>query len=297
MEYKVKKSTNIKENFKIIIGKTAKVINDYKKELNTSDNNNNNNSSPLDKLISSNHYSDTKSVHNYYPDDVIGITTTITTTKQQRNNLKQRLIYEELYKNNVEITRGKYLKGFFKYPIYFYNQQDFDEEILENPLDGGSHKFKSSGCGVVSMSIVVSTFLGKNITPIDLAKIAFKTGSYTGDNNGTYINKIPDTIAEYGLNAELVKNDSNGRLKVLNALKSGNALVIVNVRRNDNVEPQFTLGGHYMVLTDLNDDNEVYVVDPNNGLERGTGKYWSFEKNIVPQLQTIEDGCFVIITE
>ena len=284
--------SNIKSNYTSYSSSNGNYSHTIRKHNTTNGNySGSNNSQTVSHIVDSSYYSDTNSEYNYYPDGVISISA----DNDIIERLKLRQKYQDKY--DTDIKNGSYIYDVFKYPIYYFNQKDFEQEILENPLDGGSHKFSTSGCGVVAMATVISTFLKRNIEPTELSDVVFKTGSYTGDNNGTYIEFIPDTLKEYGLDAEIIKNTSNGRLKVLNALKSGNALVMVNVRANDAVEPQFTLGGHFMILADLAPNGDVYVVDPNDGFGRKTGRYWSFNKNIVPQLQTKEIGCFVIVKE
>ena len=199
-------------------------------------------------------------------------------------------------KYDKDIKNGKMYYSLFKYPIYYYNQGDFNQEVCKNPIDGQSHTIAKSGCGITTMSMIVSTFLGKNIEPTEIGEVAYKTGSFTGDGMGTHIDKIPDTLREFGLKATPVANDESGRQQVKDALRSNDSLVIVNVGPGN-----FTKSGHYMLLADMNVSDNVYVLDPNCNPERhpergNTNRYYNFDY-ICSEVQTSVDKPFIIVSE
>jgi len=210
---------------------------------------------------------------------------------------KRKKLRDEIAKKyDININNGKYFYTLFKQPIYYYNQGDFNQEVCKNPVDGKSHTIASSGCGITVMSMLVSSFLQRNIEPTEIGEVAYSTGSFTGDGQGTHIEKIPDTLKEYGLSASLIENNSSGYQKVKEALRSNNSLVVVNVGPGN-----FTKSGHYMLLADMNDENQVFVLDPNCNPERhpergNTNRYYDFDY-IVNQVQTSNDTPFIIVSE
>ena len=224
------------------------------------------------------------------------LTLTGATMGNAASELRKRRREEIAKKYDNEIKNGKMYYTLFKNPVYYYNQGDFNQEVCSNPVDGKSHTIASSGCGIVSMSMVISTFLKRNIEPTEIGETAYKTGSFTGDGMGTHIEKIPDTLSEYGLNATLVGNDALGRKQVEDALKSNNSMVIVNVGPGN-----FTKYGHYMVLADMNNSDQVYVLDPNCNPEKhpergNTNRYYNFDY-ICSEVQTSVDKPFIIVSE
>ena len=225
-----------------------------------------------------------------------GINTVSSPSDATKLEERRKLRQEIAKKYEKEINHGKYFYDLFKLPIYYYNQGDFNQEVCKNPVDGKSHTIASSGCGITSMAMVISTFLQKNVEPTEIGEVAFSTGSFTGDGNGTYVDKIPDTLKEYGLNARLVENNASGQQQVKDALRSNNSLVIINVGPGN-----FTKYGHYMLLADINDKNEVYVLDPNCNPERhpergNTNRYYDFDY-MASEVQTSNNTPFVIVSE
>ena len=76
---------------------------------------------------------------------------------------------------------------------------------------------------------------------------------------------------------------TNSGTEVINALKTGNSLVIAHMGKG-----YFTNNGHYIVLSETRDDGKVYVHDPNNKMnksDRNTGNGWYDINDIVDQLK------------
>lgn len=243
----------------------------------------------------------TNTFKNYFSQSNAPYSSTVMTFNEESSsptksaNERKRIREELAKKYSKEIKNGKMYNYLFKYPVYYYNQGDFNQDVCKTPVDGMSHTIAKSGCGITCMAMLVSTFLQRNVEPTEIGETAFKTGSFKGDGFGTNVSKIPDTLAEYGLKAKGVSGDYNGQKLVKEALKSNNALVIVNVGPGN-----FTAGGHYMLLTDINSYNEVFVLDPNSNPEKypergNTNRYYDFDY-ICSQLQS-NDTPFIIVTE
>lgn len=145
-------------------------------------------------------------------------------------------------------------------PVY-YSQHD--SEWGSNSY--GSGTISSSGCGPTSIAMVISTLTDKKVTPDQMAKEAEDNGYKT--SGGTDSNFFYYVAKEYGFKIRPRTSNINN---ALDALKSGNCMVIVSVTKkgsslNSNSEGYFTGGGHFMVITAVDDNNNVTVYDPNAG--------------------------------
>lgn len=156
----------------------------------------------------------------------------------------------------------------------------------------------SSGCGVTSMAIVLSTYENnKTYDPLWNNDLATKNGN-CGAGRGTDYAHFTNVAAKLGYSKPTIyvkskasgwKISKAGYNNILKNLSQGN-LVIVNV-----VKGHFTGGGHYMVLGGIDPaTKKVYVYDTNNKnnkKNRGTGSGWySFNDIIAP-----ESKAFIII--
>lgn len=117
----------------------------------------------------------------------------------------------------------------------------------------------TSGCGVTSMAMVISTLSNKVVTPIDTMNEAHSIGycgyGIVGTNYGYFL----DVAHDYELENVSLSKDSKGADKALQTLRDG-GLVIANV----GPKSPFTTGGHYIVIRSIASDRNVYVGDPNH---------------------------------
>lgn len=153
------------------------------------------------------------------------------------------------------------------YPNYYYS-----EDPLHSNKYGGT--IKSHGCGPTSAAIVASSILKQNIDPVTMTQKVCLRGGCTSD--GSYNDKLGETLSgDYGLTVKM----SNNNQEVINALGSGNSLVIVLMGPGT-----FTKGGHFIVLTGVNSSGQVSVADPASR-DRTNQKWFSFN-TIIEQRKT-----------
>lgn len=117
----------------------------------------------------------------------------------------------------------------------------------------------SSGCGVTSMAMVISTLSNKVVTPIDTMNEAYGIGYCGYGIVGTSASYFLDVARDYELENVNLTKDSKGADKALQTLRNG-GLVIANV----GPKSPFTTGGHYIVIRGIASDRNVYVGDPNH---------------------------------
>jgi flagellum-specific peptidoglycan hydrolase FlgJ len=147
--------------------------------------------------------------------------------------------------------------------MQYYSQTDrkWKNEIYssKNPPDK-TQTIGSSGCGVVSLSMVIETLTDKKFGPVDSAKWAVENGYRTADA-GTSPNAFAAAADKFNLNARDIGSDFSAAQK---ALKKG-GLVIASVGPGT-----FTTQGHYLVIRKY-DNEKYYLADPNSkdGITKG----------------------------
>lgn len=164
-------------------------------------------------------------------------------------------------------TNGKKPKTYLEY------KQNGTAPWSQKKYWGGT--MEENGCGITSMSIILSGY-GKKITPEDLRKKYAPV--LEGDNIARELTKtfgIKNSGFLYG------KEDfSEANIKKhLNTNKP--ILVCVWNKPNNN---RWTISSHYMVLLASDDNNMIYVSNP-NGLENDSkSSGWYESKEIIPYI-------------
>lgn len=134
--------------------------------------------------------------------------------------------------------------------VTYYSQID---DRWENTKYGKSGTIGSAGCGPTALAIVVSTFKGRNITPVEVANWSVRSG-HRCEGNGSYHSIIPEGAKHYGLKVEKLGRSS--KIEIANHLSSGKLIVAIMGKGH------FTNGGHFIVLRGITSDGKVLVADP-----------------------------------
>ena len=143
-----------------------------------------------------------------------------------------------------------YVNGSFKNKIAYYNQNEYKSYPYGNYGTIASH-----GCGTTSMAIVISSFLGREVSPVETTNWACSNGYCT--SSGSSHSVIPGLAAQYGLNSTNEISSSSNLQPVVDALASGNSLVVVLAKSGE-----FTNSGHFLVLTGVDASGNISVADP-----------------------------------
>lgn len=178
------------------------------------------------------------------------------------DKVEQRIdsIINEIF-NNSSYSNGKigssayianvtYLTGSFMGQIAYFNQLDYPNQNY-----GSFGTIASHGCAPTSMAIVVSSFLGRNVSPVETTNWACSNGYCT--QSGSSHALICAQAKKYGLNCSGEILSSANLQPVVDALASGNSLVVVLARAG-----HFTRAGHFFVLTGIDANGNVSVADP-----------------------------------
>ena len=131
--------------------------------------------------------------------------------------------------------------------MVYYNQ--LDERWKEEPY--GQDKIGTHGCGPTSMSMVVSTFTGTNVDPVEMAEWSYENGYYC-PGGGSYHSLIPKAAEHWGLSVDMSLEAED----VADALAEGKLVVALMSKGH------FTKSGHFIVLRGITPEGRVLVADP-----------------------------------
>lgn len=176
-----------------------------------------------------------------------------------------------------------------------YRQRDFHlKEIDDLNLDWSLERY---GCGPTSIANVLANY-GFDISPIDVAKkILFnKNGMFDerylrnrGINKDGLIYCLDRLINEdkIPISYELVKidffNPRNQKNKIIEYIRDG-YMAVIHVGPSDYSPLTFSKNGHYLVVSDVDEDNNFYVINSNNVGDKQLGIPFDFEtiiKNMI----------------
>ena len=130
-----------------------------------------------------------------------------------------------------------------------------------------------TGCGPTSMSMVYMGLTGKNDkSPADMAQLA-SDGGYETDYDGTSNDFFTDVAYQLGLYETTLDVDSQS---LTEALETGQ-VVICNVGPGD-----FTLNGHFIVLTGIDDDGQLIVNDPYSSVN--SSQTWDLDQVVAQSI-------------
>ena len=156
-----------------------------------------------------------------------------------------------------------------------YNQRDFhlDEIDKFTDLDWSLERF---GCGPTSIANILANY-GYDVTPVNMAKkILFdEQGKFDekflrnrGINDKGLIYCLDRLIQEDKMNIdyEIVKidfsNPNNQKEKIIDLVKKGN-MAIIHVVPSEISPLTFSKNGHYLVISDIDENNNFYVINSN----------------------------------
>ncbi len=177
-----------------------------------------------------------------------------------------------------------------------YKQRDFHlYEIDEfTDLNWNLERF---GCGPTSIANILVNY-GYDVTPVDIAKkILFnRIGQFDdtflknrGINNKGLIYCLDRLIQEDKINIdyEIVKidffNPNSKKEKIINLVKKGN-MAIIHVGPSEISPLTFSKNGHYLVISDIDEKNNFYVINSNKIGDNQLGVPFSYDtiiKNMI----------------
>ena len=148
----------------------------------------------------------------------------------------------------------------------FTNYYQYNYNDPYGTSNGQNRTIAQSGCGPTSAAMVLTYLTGKEVTPVETANYSLEHG-YRVDEGTTwdYFNAISD---DYGVKCEQSNADAN---KIVEKLEKGETIIT-------SMGPgHFTSAGHFIVLTDVDENGQITVADP--GSEERSNQTW--DKDLV----------------
>lgn len=134
--------------------------------------------------------------------------------------------------------------------LNYYNQGD---PRWADQLYGPTDPMRSHGCGPTAVAMIVSSYTGYSVTPMDVAAWASQNG-YCSPGEGSKHQLIPDGLAHYNLTVTSLPDRSTQT--IIDTINSGKIVVaLMNKGR-------FTNGGHFLLLTQVTEDGKIRIADP-----------------------------------
>lgn len=173
-----------------------------------------------------------------------------------------------------------------------FKQRDYHLEEIDK-LDNINWCIEKYGCGPTSIANILVN-LGFDIDPIYTTKKILFDKNETFDD--TYLrNKginekgllycLDRLIKEdnYNITYEIVKinfnNPDEQKTKIINLLKQG-YMAIIHVGPYEKSPLTFSKNGHYLVISDLDENNKFYVINSNEIGDRQIGKAFEYDEII-----------------
>ena len=155
------------------------------------------------------------------------------------------------------------------------------DSLWEN-LSYGSTTIGPAGCGPSALSMAISYLKNQVITPADIVtKVGGKNTSYYCDGKGSYWSLIDECPSLYGLKSTRITTN-----QVIDELKKGNPVIAI-------MGPgQFTNGGHFITLSGVDENGNIYVNDSADNFSKQ-----HFNKTFSLESIAYECNCFWAISK
>lgn len=124
-------------------------------------------------------------------------------------------------------------------------------------LPYGNGDLASSGCAIVTISMVASTLNKQTISPSEVDAIGQQIDANQG--NGTIWSKMVQILEGYKLNVQEVPDNSASFTQIDDTLKAGGMVIIAGSGR-----APFTPSGHVLAIRGKAADGNYLVADPNS---------------------------------
>lgn len=206
--------------------------------------------------------------------------------KENQINLFNTIHIDSNISYDSEGINPRYYKTFKGLQFYYYNQNDKTIGTREISCAGRNHYMNKYGSSITSVSMVVSTLLNRNITPVDIMNLYISNVSDC--SNGINIEDIFKIITENYVSFNI--SDISGN-DIENAIKDGGIVVAKTIGGRKStlscaesyiVIYNMTLEGKF-IIADPDDSEYPYVCSYSSGSygnvlkENRTNSEWSFE--------------------
>ena len=133
---------------------------------------------------------------------------------------------------------------------------------------------QTQGCGITAIAIIASGY-GKDITPETLRK------SYYPHLEGDSIPKVLKKDYEINCTDFVYQESHFTKEYILNHLKKGKPIIVCVVNKPT---IKWTTSSHYLVLLGSNEEDKVYVSNPNGERNSSKASNWYSTDDILPYI-------------
>lgn len=147
-----------------------------------------------------------------------------------------------------------------------YKEFDQHKGTYANSVKYSSDHISHSGCGPTSAAIIASGY-GKDYNPGTLVQAAYK--KYHTNHFDANIYNTEKMLNTAGLKTKIRLKANVNKNEVIKHLKSGKPMAVSTANKH------FAVKTHYIAILAINDENKVYVSNPNHGKEDG---WWSIDE-------------------
>ena len=164
-----------------------------------------------------------------------------------RTKIKQQINEVASLKIDTNPAEDFKVKDFHLNEFKYFKQGDYHNAYAGETI-------AAAGCGPTSAAMVLTYLTGETVDPVTASAWSTKHG-YATNGNGTYEALFPAIGEAYGLQ---VTKHAQTASNIVNSLQNGDVIIC-------HMGPgEFTQGGHYIVLREINEKGQVLVADPAN---------------------------------
>lgn len=142
-------------------------------------------------------------------------------------------------------------------------------------LTADSGNIKSSGCGVVSFSMVAEALSGQSVSPPDVAESFYIEGFRPINSNGCGHNGTKRSaftgsslVKQYGIKSRDIP--IGDQQQIVDLLEAGKVMILLYKTDSG--------GGHYVVMSGIDANGEVIISDPWGGVRYTRSFEWIFSR-------------------
>ena len=167
-----------------------------------------------------------------------------------------------------------------------FRQLDF--EISEFKAELADWSIARKGCGPTSVAIVLANY-GYDVPPVDIARIILTDENNKFTNRFISVGGICNEGLLYALDKmeieyEIIKIDFDNPIaqksKIIEKLKKDMAIIQVGPdkeKEDPNFQGTFSKNGHYLVISDIDENENFYVINPNATGDNQLGVPFTYE--------------------
>ena len=140
-------------------------------------------------------------------------------------------------------------------PIHYLQTDSKWENVIYSSSNNRTQTIGATGCGPTSLAMVLNKYIDKDITPVEAASFSVKNNHRTR-NQGTSWTLFSDAAEKYDIEFYQTASSVEAKEWMKN---NPNGLIICSMKKGN-----WTNGGHFILLWKIDEEDNVYINDPNS---------------------------------